>query len=32
MSECLVLGALKEGEGIVLLNADSQVPAGTLVC
>ena len=31
MSECLVLGALKEGEGIVLLNADSQVPAGTLV-
>ena len=31
MSECLVLGALKEGEGVVLLNADSQVPAGTLV-
>ena len=31
MSECLVLGALKEGEGIVLLSADFQVPAGTLV-
>lgn len=31
MSECLVLGALKEGEGVVLLNTDAQVPSGASV-
>lgn len=30
-SECLVLGAVPSGAGVVLLNTDQPVPTGTLI-